>query len=558
MKALALMPFAVEFDDVYEVMDRACRSLNDEGASDEKLKGKRPALKLERVDEHDGTFDIVERLLELIRESTLCIADLSSNNKNVLWEAGVATGMGKPVILLTQDRASVGFDLRNIRNIEYRRDRLADTLQVPLQTALKAVLNGSPELAVTPVYSAHSQSLAMSTATPIYFLDADYNIKYVNEAAAAIFDTGYGASHWSGRTLRDFVNTFAGRLRNLPAIERNLQVQTEHIRDLERANETHRVCPYNCEPIILDSPEFGLLTLHKTGVAVRDPSSSAITGWVVSFNVVNSSDPQRLAEFHERHKRWIEAKAFCYHKDGATTVPSRATSVEPSDGLLRWIDQKCPSPRFKLARNYAEKQQCFEFASSVMKTPRYGLSSVRWLPEYFFDYNTSEYIRLENSTGDLVGVFRLHLNHDVSVYSNLDQWIRDLAQHGLTFADAGAYLHPMLPADTRRDCLAMLLGYAARLCDNREQAYIYAQVPSDRASRYQKFAFRTCGPEFSVDGWDPKWVPIALKCLIFDEDESVMSGWRKEVGSGRVDAEFINRARLSFRQAMEQSDDEPL
>jgi hypothetical protein len=36
-----------------------------------------------------------------------------------------------------------------------------------------------------------------------------------------------------------------------------------------------------------------------------------------------------------------------------------------------------------------------------------------------------------------------------------------LAQHGLTFADAGAYLHPMLPADTRRDCLAVTVKQIA-------------------------------------------------------------------------------------------------
>lgn len=98
------MPYAKAFDNVYyfgiklpvEAMNRIC----------------------ERVDQDAFTGDIVDRIKTRIKGAKLVIADITGNNPNVFFEVGYAEGIGKTVILISQEQETP-FDLKTRKQIRY-------------------------------------------------------------------------------------------------------------------------------------------------------------------------------------------------------------------------------------------------------------------------------------------------------------------------------------------------------------------------------------------------------------------------------------------------------
>ena len=99
-----MMPFAAEFDPVYESIKIAC----DESGC--------PSL---RVDDIYGPNKIVNDAFCTIDQSRVVVCDLTNKNPNVLYETGLAHARGCEVILLTQNDQDVPFDLGQIRYIKY-------------------------------------------------------------------------------------------------------------------------------------------------------------------------------------------------------------------------------------------------------------------------------------------------------------------------------------------------------------------------------------------------------------------------------------------------------
>jgi len=56
---------------------------------------------------------------EAICAARIIVADCTGRNPNVFYEAGLAHTVGKPVVLLTQNKDDIPFDLRHIRYIDY-------------------------------------------------------------------------------------------------------------------------------------------------------------------------------------------------------------------------------------------------------------------------------------------------------------------------------------------------------------------------------------------------------------------------------------------------------
>ena len=83
-KAFVMMPFAAEFDDVYEAIRRAVATVDD-------------GLELIRLDEVRAAGRISDDMVEELTTCSLCIADVSGSNPNVMWEVGFATALKKPV-----------------------------------------------------------------------------------------------------------------------------------------------------------------------------------------------------------------------------------------------------------------------------------------------------------------------------------------------------------------------------------------------------------------------------------------------------------------------------
>lgn len=100
-----LMPFAKKFEDAWTLAIRP--AVEEQGFT------------CKRADDFMHTRDIMDVVRENIRKAGLIIADMTGNNPNVFYELGFAHALGKPVILITQKRTSVPFDLRAINSVEY-------------------------------------------------------------------------------------------------------------------------------------------------------------------------------------------------------------------------------------------------------------------------------------------------------------------------------------------------------------------------------------------------------------------------------------------------------
>ncbi len=78
--------------------------------------------------------NILKDIVEGIAVADLVIADLTGLNANVMYELGIAHGLNKPVLMLTQNISELPFDLRSYRVIRYSLNyRDADELKVQLR-----------------------------------------------------------------------------------------------------------------------------------------------------------------------------------------------------------------------------------------------------------------------------------------------------------------------------------------------------------------------------------------------------------------------------------------
>jgi hypothetical protein len=94
-----------------------------------------------RLDESRPAGRITDRLLSELRSATICIADLTENKPNVMWELGFAMALEKPTIIVTQSVATLPFDIKDMQSIEYSRNRLSATLGAPLRQSLLDTLS---------------------------------------------------------------------------------------------------------------------------------------------------------------------------------------------------------------------------------------------------------------------------------------------------------------------------------------------------------------------------------------------------------------------------------
>jgi nucleoside 2-deoxyribosyltransferase len=89
-----------------------------------------------RVDRDDGAVIPIDTLHDEIRAATLCLADISTLNANVMYELGYAIASGKDVVLIcaAQQAAKFPFDIQHRGIISYALDSASDFEQ--LKTAI--------------------------------------------------------------------------------------------------------------------------------------------------------------------------------------------------------------------------------------------------------------------------------------------------------------------------------------------------------------------------------------------------------------------------------------
>lgn len=118
-----IMPFSKDLDDVYYfgILETA-RALN---------------CTCERADQIEYVGIVLEKIYDMISNSRIIIAEVSSQNPNVYYEVGYAHALNKPVIFITKDMSTAPFDLRGFNHVIYNNIR---ELRPKLKRRLEAIL----------------------------------------------------------------------------------------------------------------------------------------------------------------------------------------------------------------------------------------------------------------------------------------------------------------------------------------------------------------------------------------------------------------------------------
>jgi hypothetical protein len=127
-----IMPFAAEFDDVYQVIRETVENHSYECV---------------RADERYLSGPIIEDVFDQIERADLIIADFTGKNANVFYEAGYAKALRKPVVQIAQSVSDLPFDVRHLRTFSYNTKILGDrNLAHDLSEAIKVATGFDPIL----------------------------------------------------------------------------------------------------------------------------------------------------------------------------------------------------------------------------------------------------------------------------------------------------------------------------------------------------------------------------------------------------------------------------
>lgn len=155
MRCFVIMPFVGSFDSVFDaVKNVACGAIEEPGFECYWLKDVHAAGRI--------TDDIIGGL----SEAAFCIADVTGHNPNVMWETGYAMALGKPTILIGQDIASLPFDLRSHRVLEYSLQSLPEfqpkLVKAIQDTLARYELKGSPTVELPAAATTERMTIAVT------------------------------------------------------------------------------------------------------------------------------------------------------------------------------------------------------------------------------------------------------------------------------------------------------------------------------------------------------------------------------------------------------------
>jgi hypothetical protein len=275
ISSLVLMPFADEFDDVLDATKEAASS----------------ALPGEEIDcswlkDVSAAGRITDDLLLHIERSTFCIADLSGNNPNVMWETGYAMALGKPTILIRQSIKDLPFDLTVHRVLPYelsRLDVLIDKLSKAIQETLaRYELHTKVDEAVRPL--TRSKTIAVTGSMNAKVAKLRRRIEtvlapYLDEDVAWLC----GSNGMTDETVLDFL---AGRGKRPTAVGYNRYDLSQPIRKMVDDNRIDVV------DASIESPPKLL-----SGPSERDVLFASRADLVIVFWDGDSSGTRRLIDY---------------------------------------------------------------------------------------------------------------------------------------------------------------------------------------------------------------------------------------------------------------------
>jgi hypothetical protein len=93
-----------------------------------------------RADDIASAGSTIEKVRTAIRQSRLCIVDLSGQNPNVIYELSLAQHLNKPIILLAKNENEILFDLISSRLVLYDSNEL-EKAGIALENAIRRTLS---------------------------------------------------------------------------------------------------------------------------------------------------------------------------------------------------------------------------------------------------------------------------------------------------------------------------------------------------------------------------------------------------------------------------------
>jgi hypothetical protein len=97
-----------------------------------------------RADDFFTTHHVMADVWQGIWGARAIIADCTDRNPNVFYEIGIAHTIGRPLILITQKREDVPFDLQAIRYIQYEFPGGMTEFEQRLEATIRGLLSIEP------------------------------------------------------------------------------------------------------------------------------------------------------------------------------------------------------------------------------------------------------------------------------------------------------------------------------------------------------------------------------------------------------------------------------
>jgi nucleoside 2-deoxyribosyltransferase len=133
-----------------------------------------------RVDRDDGAVIPVETLHDEIRVATLCLADITTRNPNVMYELGYAIASGKDVVIIcATQQAAFPFDIQHRGIIQYALDSASDFEQLKaaitnrIKAFLKKQVTTNEIVTASPVKSTHGLQPSEIAALALVMANGD-------------------------------------------------------------------------------------------------------------------------------------------------------------------------------------------------------------------------------------------------------------------------------------------------------------------------------------------------------------------------------------------------
>lgn len=120
-----MVPFNASFEKVSATIKAACKDSQ---------------LRCQRADDIWEQAEVIQDIFSLIYRSRIVVCDFSGRNPNVLYEAGIAHTLGRPVIPIVQNLDDIPFDLRHLRCIRYHDNGEGrERLRADISSRLRAI-----------------------------------------------------------------------------------------------------------------------------------------------------------------------------------------------------------------------------------------------------------------------------------------------------------------------------------------------------------------------------------------------------------------------------------